>query len=71
MYLVLLRAAPELELGEDLVGEGVGHNEGGVTHGAAQVHQPPLSQEDDVAAVSQRVPSHEHSVTDSGCLSRI
>jgi len=40
-YLVLLGAAPELELGEDLVGEGVGHDEGGMTQGAAQVHQPP------------------------------
>ncbi len=66
MYLVLLRAAPELELGEDLVGEGVGHDEGGVTHGAAQVHQPPLCQQDDVAPVSQRVPSQENSVADSG-----
>ena len=69
MYLVLIRAAPELQLGEDLVGEGVGHDEGGVTHGAAQVHQPPLRQQDDVAPVSQRVPSREKSVADSVCLS--
>jgi hypothetical protein len=66
VYLVLLRAAPELELGEDLVGEGVGHDEGGVTHGTAQVHQPPLRQQDDVTPVSQRVPSQENSVADSG-----
>jgi hypothetical protein len=40
-----------------------------VTHGAAQVHQPPLSQQDDVAPVSQRVPSQENSVADSEYLS--
>jgi hypothetical protein len=40
-----------------------------VTHGAAQVHQPTLRQQDDVAPVSQRVPSQEHSVAVSECLS--
>jgi len=55
-YLVLLGAAPELELGEDLVGEGVGHDEGGMTHGAAQVHQPPLRQQDNDPPISHGEP---------------
>ena len=37
----------QMHLSEDLVGEGPIHDPGGVTHGVAQVHQPPLRQQDD------------------------
>lgn len=40
------------DLGEDLVGEGAGHDEGGVASGAAKVDETTLSKEDDVAARS-------------------
>ncbi|KUI61723.1 hypothetical protein VP1G_11265 [Cytospora mali] len=40
----------EHDLAQDLVGEGAGHNEGGVAGGTAQVDQTTLSEEDDVAA---------------------
>ena len=39
------------DLGKDLVGEGAGHDEGGVTSGTAQVDKTALSKEDDVASV--------------------
>lgn len=41
----------ESNLGKDLVGEGAGHDEGGVAGGTAKVDQTTLSEEDDVAAV--------------------
>lgn len=42
-------------VGPYLVGEGVAHDEGRVSHGAAQVDQAALGQDDDVAAVFQEV----------------
>ena len=39
------------DLGKDLVGEGAGHDEGGVAGGAAQVDETALGEEDDVVAV--------------------
>ena len=45
----------EGDLGEDLVGEGAGHDEGGVTSGTAKVDKTTLSKEDDVAAVGHQV----------------
>ena len=47
----LLRSGPERNLGQDLVGEGAGHDEGGVASGASKVDKTTLSKEDDVAAV--------------------
>ena len=47
----LLRGCPERNLGQDLVGEGAGHDEGGVASGASEVDKTTLSKEDDVAAV--------------------
>ena len=47
---VLVGAVPQLELGEHLVGEGVAHDEGRVAHGAAQVYQTALGQQDQVLA---------------------
>jgi len=41
---------PKSNLGQDLVGEGVGHDERGVASGASQVDQATLSQENDVVA---------------------
>lgn len=41
-----------------LVGEGVAHDEGGVSHGTAQIHQTTLGQNDDVPAVLQTVTVH-------------
>lgn len=45
----------EGDLGEDLVGEGAGHDERGVTSGTAKVDKTTLSKEDDVAAVGHQV----------------
>lgn len=39
------------DLGQDLVGEAAGHDEGAVAGGTAKVDQTTLGQEDDVAAV--------------------
>lgn len=36
--------APQLNLGQDLVGEGVTHHKAGVAHGTAEVHQTTLCQ---------------------------
>ena len=46
-----LGGGPESDLGEDLVGEGAGHDEGRVASGTAKVDETALSEEDDVAAV--------------------
>ena len=56
--LVVGSVAPQLDLGQHLVGEGAGHDEAGVAHGAAQVDQTTLSQEDDVLAVGEGEPVH-------------
>ncbi|KAI1233580.1 hypothetical protein IHE44_0004764, partial [Lamprotornis superbus] len=55
---VFVTVGPELDLRQDLVGEGVAHDEAGVAHGTAQVHQAALGQQDDVAAVAQGVAIH-------------
>lgn len=39
---------------EHLVGEGVAHDEGRVSHGTPQVDQPAFGQDDDVVAVFQQ-----------------
>ena len=36
---VLFGFGPQLNLGKDLVGEGVAHDKAGVTHGTTQVNQ--------------------------------
>ena len=41
------------DLSKDLVGEGAGHDEGGVTGGTAQVDQTALGEQDDVLAVQE------------------
>merc|ERR1711872_41931 len=52
---VLGGVAPELDLGEHLVGEGVGHDKAGVTHGTSQVDKTTLSEKDDVLSVLECV----------------
>jgi hypothetical protein len=52
---VLVRLVPELDLGEDLIGEGEGHDEGGVAVRAAEVDEAAVREEDDVAAVRHGV----------------
>mmetsp|Transcript_2666 Transcript_2666/g.5096 ORF Transcript_2666/g.5096 Transcript_2666/m.5096 type:complete len:493 (-) Transcript_2666:17-1495(-) len=44
---------PELELGEGLVGERGGHDEGGVAGGAAEVEEAALGEDDDGLAVGE------------------
>lgn len=45
-----LNVGPESDLGQNLVGEGVGHDERRVASGAAQVNKATLGKEDDVVA---------------------
>ena len=56
--LVVGSVAPQLDLGQHLVGEGAGHDEAGVAHGTAEIDQTALSQEDDVLAVRESEPVH-------------
>ena len=49
--LARLALLPELDLREGLVGEGVGHDEGGVARGAAEVEEAALRQHDDAVAI--------------------
>lgn len=42
------------DLSKDLVGEGAGHDEGGVASGASEVNKTALGQEDDVAAIGHQ-----------------
>ena len=50
---VLLGLGPELDLSKHLVGEGGGHDKAWVAHGAAQVDQAALGQQDQVRAIGQ------------------
>lgn len=51
----LVLALVQHDLGQDLIGEGAGHDEGRVAGGAAQVDETTLSQQNDVAAVLHQV----------------
>lgn len=53
---VSLRLGPELDLGQDLVGERTGHDERGVTGGTTQVDQSTFGQKNDVLATLHGVP---------------
>ena len=55
---VLVGVAPQLDLSEHLVGEGGGHDEAGVAHGATKVDKTTLSQQDEVLAIGEGVPVH-------------
>merc|ERR1712198_260433 len=46
---------PEFDLGEDLIGEGVAHDERGMTHSASEIDQTALGEENDVFAVFESV----------------
>ena len=54
--LVLTLFGPQLNLSQDLIGEGVAHDKAGMTVSTAQIDQTALCQQDDVAPVLQRVP---------------
>ena len=51
LILVIVFVQPEIDLGKHLICEGAGHDERGVTSGAAQVHQATTGQHDDAVAV--------------------
>ena len=55
---VLVWLGPQLNLGQDLVGEGVAHDKAWMPSGATQVHQSPLSKQDHMTAVGEGVPVH-------------
>jgi hypothetical protein len=52
---VLISLVPELDLGQNLVGEGKGHDERRVAVSATQVDKAAFSQQDDMAAVREGV----------------
>ena len=56
--LIVVSIAPELYLGEYLVGEGVAHHKAGVASGTAQVHQPALSQQQDMPTIGKFITIH-------------
>ena len=56
--LILVWFGPQLNLSQDLVGEGVAHDEAGVAGSTAKVHQPPFGKEDDVGPSGEGVPVH-------------
>lgn len=56
VFAILL--GPQLDLAQHLVGERVGHDEARMAGGAAQIHQTPFGQHQNVAATLQRVPVH-------------
>ena len=53
--LVVLAVLPQLDLGEDLVAEGVGHDEAGMSHGTSKVNKTTFSQQKDVLSVLEGV----------------
>lgn len=55
---VLAGVLPQLNLGQHLVSKTVAHDEAGVAHGAAQVDQSALGQDDDVATALHAVAVH-------------
>ena len=57
-HLVIGGLAPQLDLGQHLVGEGAGHDEARVTHGTTEIDETTLGQEDDVLAVGESEPVH-------------
>ncbi len=53
LVFVLAGVLPQFDLGQHLVGEGVGHHKAGMAGGAAQVDQAAFRQEDDALAVGE------------------
>ena len=51
LVLAGVALVPELDLSEGLVGEGTGHDEGGVAGGAAKVEKTSLGEDDDAVAL--------------------
>jgi len=55
VFILAVLVLPELELSQDLVGEGARHDEGWVTGSTTQVQKTALSQEDDTVAIGEDV----------------
>src|SRR5204863_6551457 len=53
--LVAVLVLPEVELGEDLVGKRVGHDEAGVAGGATEVHEAAFGEEVNAVAAGEAV----------------
>eukprot|EP00736_Rhodelphis_marinus_P007012 Rmarinus@m.17095 len=56
--LARLPLLPELDLGNNLVGEGAGHHEGRMTSGTAEVEEAALGKDNDAVAVSELIAVH-------------
>ena len=63
---VFVAAGPELDLGQNLIGEGRRHHEGRVAGGIPEVQQAPFGQQDD--PVAARHLDHVHLILDVGPL---
>lgn len=53
--LIFAGLGPEFDLGQDLIGEGVAHDEGRMSHGTSQINETSFGEEDDVFAVLEGV----------------
>ena len=53
LVLVIGCVLPQLDLRQDLIGEGRAHHEARMARGAAEIHQPALGQKDDALAVGK------------------
>ncbi len=62
---VFTGVGPQLNLGKDLVGEWVAHHKARMAHGTAQVHQTPLSQNNDVTATFHAITVNLYKRVDS------
>ncbi len=67
---VLVSLGPQLDLSQDLVGEGVAHDEARVAHGTAEVDQPPLGQQEDAATIGKLVHVHLVKGGDKMCVGK-
>src|ERR1043165_3147972 len=63
---VFVAIGPEAQLGEDLVGEGVGHDEAGMTFGAAEIDEAALGEQVNAAVAGQVIAVHLGLDVDAG-----
>ena len=52
---VLVRVTPQLDLGQGLIGEGVGHDKGRVPCRAAQVHKAARRKQNDMSTILEGI----------------
>lgn len=55
LNFTLFTSIPELNLGQNLIGEGVTHDEAGMASGTSQIAETSSSEEDDVASIFEKV----------------